>query len=134
MNFAIRVHAGYLHAELLDRETAAEMREFLLAVHAACIEHECSKVLLDIRRSRPIFKAEDYGLSGYANEIVGRRCQIALLADDRELHAAHEYIELVARQQSLNVKSFRDYTSAILWLQSVAALEANRDPAARHRD
>jgi hypothetical protein len=125
MNFRIRARPGFVHAELQGRETATEMREFLVAVHAACREHACSKVLLDIRRSRVIFKAEDYGLSGYVNDIVTPACQIALVADNRELHAAHEYIEIVARQQKMNVRSFRDQSTAVLWLQSIVTVDAD---------
>ncbi len=129
MNFHIKSRPGYVHAELLGRETGAEMREFLLAVHTACRENACSKVLLDIRRSRAIFKSEDYGLSGYVNDIVTPACQIALVADNRELHAAHEYIELIARQQKMNVKSFRDPSTAVLWLQSIVTVDADDAPA-----
>jgi hypothetical protein len=132
MNFHIQARPGYVHAELQGRETAAEMREFLLAVHTACAQNECSKVLLDIRRSRAIFKAEDYGLSGYVNDIVTPACQIALVADNRELHAAHEYIELIARQQKMNVRSFRDQPTAVLWLQSIVTRdeEVRENPTA----
>ena len=52
MQFTIDPRPGYLHAALRDRETADEMRAFLMAVHAACGEHECSKMVMVIRRSR----------------------------------------------------------------------------------
>jgi hypothetical protein len=130
MNFHIKARPGFVHAELQGRETATEMREFLLAVHTACRQNDCAKVLLDIRRSRTIFKAEDYGLSGYVNDMVTPACQIALVADNRELHAAHEYIELIARQQKMNVRSFRDQSTAVLWLQSIVTVDADTAPAA----
>jgi hypothetical protein len=44
-------------------------------------------------------------------------CRIALLGDSSELHHAHEYVELVARQQHLNVKAFR---AAAEWLEAVS--------------
>jgi hypothetical protein len=116
MRFAIEPRAGYLRATLWERETAEEMREFLLAVHAACREHASSKVVMVIRRSRPAFKPEDYGLNGYAGELVSARCQIALVAVSAELHTAHGYIELVARQQNINARAFRDEPAALRWL------------------
>lgn len=116
MRFAIEPRVGYLRATLWERETAEEMREFLLAVHAACREHASPKVVMVIRRSRPAFKPEDYGLNGYAAELVGARCQIALVADSAELHTAHGYIELVARQQNINARAFRDEAAALRWM------------------
>ena len=116
MRFAIEPRAGYLRATLWERETAEEMREFLLAVHAACQQHASSKVIMVIRRSRPAFKPEDYGLNGYAASLVSAQCQIALVADSAELHTAHGYIELVARQQNINARAFRDEAAALRWM------------------
>jgi hypothetical protein len=121
MRFAIEPRAGYLRATLWERETAEEMREFLLAVHAACREHASSKVVMVIRRSRPAFKPEDYGLNGYAADLVSAQCQIALVADSAELHSAHGYIELVARQQNINARAFRSESAAIGWLRGAHA-------------
>ena len=122
MKFSIASNSGYIHAELRGRETAEDMRRFLHAVKAACTEHGCPRILLSIRASRPVFKAEDYGLSGeargYVSDLVSPACRIALIGDTSELHFAHEYIELVARQQQVNVRSFREQPSAIRWLQA----------------
>ena len=121
MKYSIEARDGYLHAALAGRETADEMREFLHAVHAACGEHRSPKILMAIRRSRPVFKPEDYGLSGYANALVTPACQVALLGDTEELHAAHEYIEMVARQQNINARAFRSESAALGWLRGATA-------------
>ena len=74
MKFSIEPRDGYLHALLSGRDTAEEMREFLRAVHAACRRHEQPRILMEVRRSRAVFKPEDYGLSGerrgYANALA----------------------------------------------------------------
>lgn len=131
MRFTIEPRAGYLRAALWDRETAEEMREFLVAVSAACRQHECCKVVMVIRRSRPAFRPEDYGLGGskggYASELVTSACQVALVSDTEELHAAHEYIELAARQQHINARAFRDEPAALRWLSNAIG------PARRYR-
>ena len=127
MNYSIEPRDGYLYAALSGRETAEEMREFLHAVHAACGEHQCPKILMAIRRSRPVFKAEDYGLSSYANQLVTPACQVALVGDTEELHAAHEHIEMVARQQSINARAFRDVAAALRWMNGATA------PSRRYR-
>lgn len=116
MRFAIEPRAGYLRATVSERETAEEMREFLLAVHAACHQHASSKVVMVISRSRPAFKPEDYGLNSYVGDLVGAACQIALVGDSEELHSAHGYIEMVARQQNINARAFRDEAAALRWM------------------
>jgi hypothetical protein len=121
MNFSIEAREGYLRAVLQGRDTADEMRDFLLAVHAASKKHDLPKIVMSVRQSRAIFKPEDYGLDGnmrgYVNELVTPACQIALVGDTRELHTAHEYIEMVARQQGVNVRAFRDEAAALSWMR-----------------
>jgi len=131
MKYRIEPRGGILHAELQGRETAEDMRDFLHAVKAACQQHACPRILLSIRASRPVFKLEDYGLAGetrgeargYVSDLVSPACRIALIGDTSELHFAHEYIEVVARQQQVNVKSFREPSSAVQWLQAPQAAE-----------
>ncbi len=129
MKYRIELRGDILHAELQGRETAGDMRDFLHAVKAACRQHACPRILISVRASRPVFKLEDYGLAGetrgeargYVSELVSPACRIALLGDTSELQFAHEYIEVVARQQQVNVKSFREPASAVLWLQEAQA-------------
>jgi hypothetical protein len=123
VQFSVESRQGYVYAALEGRDTAAQMREFLLAVHAASKQHDCAKIVISIRRSRAIFKPEDYGLNGYVNELVTPACQIALVGDNQELNSANEYIELVARQQGLNVRAFRDEAAAVRWVAGPAARE-----------
>ena len=131
MRFAIEPREGYLHASLSGRDTADEMREFLLAVHAACQQHGTPKILMSVRQSRAVFKAEDYGLAGnmrgYVNELVTPACQIALVGDNEDVNSAHEYIEVVARQQGVNVRAFRDEAAALRWMNGAAG------PSRRYR-
>jgi hypothetical protein len=120
MRFVIEPRGDHLYAALQGRQTGDEMHEFLVAVHAACGAHKCPKILMSIRASRPVFKPEDYGISTYVNELVTPRCQVALVGDTRELNAAHEYIEVCARQQNMNVRAFGDEAAAIRWLRDSA--------------
>lgn len=127
MKFSIEARTGYLHALCSGRESADDMRTFLLAVHQACRRHGVPRVLMSIRASRVIFRPEDYGLSGYANTLAGDACRVALVADTPELHSAHEYIEIVARQQGLDVRAFRDEPPATRWLRGMP------EPSRRYR-
>ena len=124
MKFSIEARDGYLHAVVHGRESAEHMREFLYAVHAACAQHATPKILISVRQSRAVFRAEDYGLDGnkrgYAAELAGPSCQIALVGDTDELNQAHEYIEMLARQQGFNVRAFRDPHAGLRWLRGDA--------------
>ena len=49
MRFQIDLRGDHLLASLQGRETAEQMREFLIAVHAACGQHRCPRILMSIR-------------------------------------------------------------------------------------
>lgn len=127
MRFSLEPRAGYLLALVSGRDTAEEMRTLLRAVQQACRQHDCPRVLLSIRASRAVFRPEDYGLSGYANQLATPACRIALVGDTPELNAAHEYIEVVARQQGLDVRAFADEPAAARWLAGAP------EPARRYK-
>lgn len=127
MKFSLEEREGYLLARLSGRDSADEMREFLRAVHQACRRHGCSRILMSISRSRAVFKPEDYGISGYAERMVTPACQIAVLGDTPDINAAHEYIEVVARQRNINVRAFRSEAAALRWLQGAP------EPARRYK-
>jgi hypothetical protein len=117
MRYRIELRGDHLLASLQHRETSEQMREFLIAVHAACGQHRCPRILMSISASRPVFKPEEYGLASYVRELVTDRCQVALVGDTRELNAAHEYIEVCARQQNMKLRAFRDEAAALRWLR-----------------
>lgn len=127
MRFSVEPRAGYLLALVSGRDTAEDTRALLRAVRQACREYDCPRVLMSIRASRVAFRPEDYGLSGYANRLATPACRIALVGDTPELNAAHEYIEVVARQQGLGVRAFRDDAAAARWLAAAP------EPARRYK-
>ena len=118
MRFSIEPSEGYLYAVVYGRDTTEQMREFLLAVQAACAQHAMPKILISVRQSRAVFKPEEYGLAedGYVRGLLTPACQIAVLGDTHEVNAANEYIEMVARQRGVNVRAFRDERAALRWL------------------
>src|ERR1051326_4685841 len=131
VRFSIEPRQGYLLAEVAGRETAQEMRQFAHALRDACRSHGFPRILVLVRQSRAILKPEDYGFDGatrgYIQELLSPDCQVALLGDSQELNAAHEYIEVVARQQNVNARAFRDSAAAVRWLT------ATPQPGRRYR-
>jgi hypothetical protein len=117
MHFTIepQLH-GILRAELSRRETAEEMHEFIKALNAEIRKSACSRTLIYVRHSRPLFSAEQYaGLTRLATDSAIR---VALVADADELRASHHYVELLTRRQGANVRGFNDETSALEWLKN----------------
>ncbi|HET7199113.1 MAG TPA: hypothetical protein VFI86_10620 [Burkholderiales bacterium] len=117
MRYTIEVREGYLRGEMVERETAAETREFGEAVHKAMLEKGLPLVLVVVRASRPIFRVEEYQLSqllGRLGAIPGAR--LALVSDSRELAGAHEYVQLIASHRGMALRAFATEKAALDWL------------------
>src|SRR5713226_178557 len=116
MTYRITIEQNFFRAELVDRETVEETKDFLRAVARHSTRH--SSVLIQVRSSKPIFQVEHHGLIDSFREIARSPThQIALLADALDLQASHEYIELIARQHGLNVRSFASEAEALEWFK-----------------
>ena len=115
--FLITPQGNVLRAELVDRQTAAQTREFLEALADAALTHQATRVLINVRTSRPIFKIEEYGASTYLKEIAARpTLKVALVSGHADVRSAHEYVVLLARQQGANLRSFASEAAALAWL------------------
>ena len=124
MRFTTRLMPGYLRAEMTGRETAEETTQFIAAVAEEARKHSVALVLVSVRRSRPIFTVEKYRMSEHLKLLAANPgVRVALLADSEELRASHEYIEVLARQQGANVRSFREETTALDWLKAAQSQE-----------
>ena len=118
MVFTITAESNYLRAEMTDRKTVEETQAFLRAVVRENAKHRKPFVLLLIRLSKPVFQVGAHGLIEHIEEIsVTPGCRIAVVGDTRDLQISHEYIELLAQQRNLKVRSFRNETAALQWLK-----------------
>ena len=138
--YRITAEPGYLRAELFDRETVEETQAFLRAVVRENAKHRRACVLILVRLSKPIFQVVPHKLIEYIEELAGTSAnQIALVGDTRDLNMSHEYIELLARQRNLNVRSFRGELAALQWLKDQLKAEdlrvrrERRDPQDRRQ-
>jgi hypothetical protein len=122
MRYSIVAIKHYLRAELLDRETVEETTEFLAALVAAARKHGSSRVLICVHSSRPIFRIQQYHASIYLRELSERPAfKVALVAHRSDVRGAHQYVELLARQQGANLRSFDEESAAITWLRADVA-------------
>jgi hypothetical protein len=118
MHFTFENSAQCLRATLYGRNTVEETVQFIEALAAAAREHSAKCILICVRSSRPIFKVEQYKISGFFKQLAANNVRVALLADSDEVRAAHQYIEVLAAQQGAAVRAFREESRALAWLQS----------------
>jgi hypothetical protein len=118
MNYRISTENGFLRADLLERETADETRTFLQTVVLATISQRCSRVLVHVRLSKPLFTVERHGVLRSLNRIaLDPTHKIALLGDTVELGISHDYVALLGRQQGICLRSFQSEAEAVDWLK-----------------
>src|SRR3979490_1779911 len=118
MRHRITLDRGVLRAELFARETVEETKPFVGELVGRGSDTRCPCILISVRSSKPIFQLERHGLIEYFHKLaVMSSRRIALLGDSRDLQLSHEYVELIARQHGLNVRSFSDETAAYQWFR-----------------
>src|SRR6266436_9439444 len=118
MGYRITLDRGVLRAELFGRETVEETKAFFQAIVSASRDSPAPHILISVRSSKPIFQFERHGLIEYLRKLAATSSRrIALLGDSAELRLSHEYVELIARQHGLNVRSFLDETAAYRWFE-----------------
>lgn len=114
----IAFEGNVIRAELFDRKTAEETRTFLESVLRAAEAHACTRVLIRVSASKPLFKVDQYGIGEYLRLLgENRSYRVALLSDTEETHMSHQYVELLARQHHAAVRSFRNEQAALEWLR-----------------
>ena len=131
MGYRVALDRGVLRAELFGRETVEETKTFFQAVLRASRETRCPRILISIRSSKPVFQLERHGLIEYFRELADTSRRIALLGDSRDLRLSHEYVELIAGQHGLNVRSFLDEAAAHRWFEDPRRERERRRPLER---
>ncbi len=118
MVYRIATERDYLRADLFNRETTEEAREFFDAVADSATRHHRSRILISVHSSTPMFTVERSGfLTRFTNVGVDPSPKIALIADDQESNYSHEYFVLLGRLHGINVRHFRDEPSALEWFR-----------------
>lgn len=113
----IQAAPGHLSVEVTGRQTPEENRAGVWAVLAACREHHLSRILVNVRESRAIFRVGQWEISSFFADLASLPgARMALVADTVEVHSSHQYIETLARQRGLEVRAFRGEPAALRWL------------------
>jgi hypothetical protein len=125
MLYKIIIEPDYLRAELFNRETMDETREFLRIVANSAMKHERSRVLISVHSSNPVFTVERSGFLACFKKLSGDPShRIALLGDTEELGISHQYVELIGRQHGVSIRSFRDEAAALQWFTAEAKVRS----------
>jgi hypothetical protein len=119
MRHSIHIGPTYVKAEMAERRTPEETRQFAEAQLAALRQSGLRRLLISVSASRPVFKVQDWDLEAVLEEMAGMEgLKVALIADTAELAMSHQYVELLARQRKLAFRSFREEWPAVNWLLS----------------
>lgn len=117
MKYRIESRAGYIRAEMRERESAEETQQFVDAILAALLSESFHRVLISIRESRAIFKVQDWNLSGALQQVMRLSdLKVAFVSDSAAVALSQDYIALLARQRGLAFQAFRFEDEAIAWL------------------
>jgi hypothetical protein len=117
VKYTIELLSGYLKAEMVERETAAETADFVQAIVSALRSQAVFKLLISIRNSRPVFKVEEWKLSEALDQVMSiPGLKVAFAADTRELAMSQDYIALLGRQRGLQFEAFGSEQAALAWL------------------
>jgi hypothetical protein len=117
VHYTIELLPGYIKAEMVERDTAAETADFVRAIVAGMRAHEVYRILISIRKSRPVFKVEQWKLSETLDLLMSEpRVQVAFVADTPELKMSQDYIALLGRQRGLEFETFATEQAAVAWL------------------
>src|SRR5690349_11085423 len=91
MRYQFSVVQDCLRAELIGRESVAETQEFIRAIGEEAQKWKLARIIVSVRRSRPIFKVEQYRISEHFKALgANPALRVALVGDSEALRAAHE--------------------------------------------
>ncbi|MBV8031582.1 MAG: hypothetical protein JO035_08745 [Betaproteobacteria bacterium] len=118
MKFTIEVVGDVLRAEVSERETADEARQFFEAIMAEREKTGALSILIMVRDSRPLYKVEDYQLSHWIERVKAiPGLRVAGVAHERDLKSAQDYVTLLASQRDAPMRNFPSEAQAISWLR-----------------
>jgi hypothetical protein len=125
VNYRMADMGGYLRADLLQRETAAESAQFLEILKEAALKHPSRRVLICVHSPRAIFKVEKYGASAFLQDLAAEPAgRVALVAKHFEVRLTQQYLEVLARLKKARLRSFANETAAVRWLSESREGEA----------
>ena len=117
MQITFEARPGYLRVIVRRRESVEEVGAAISAVVEQARKHALRKLLIISEESTPIFRVQQFDLSGWLDRFLEDRVEkLALVSDTAEVFASHQYIELLAGQRGVPIRAFREEKPALEWL------------------
>jgi len=111
----------YLRADLIQRQSPAELEKFLKRLQSEALEHPSSRVLLCSHVARATYNIDKYHGTQFIDMLARRpSLKVALVATHREVQLVQQYIEVLARLKKASLRSFPDEAAALAWLLTPA--------------
>jgi hypothetical protein len=134
MKYRITLEAGYLSAELFERETAGESSEFLVAVSQESLRRRCPLILVCVRSSSiPVSILGSQEVLACFNTFRSDLShKIAVVGDTLDLGMTHDHIQALAGLHGINIRSFPTESVALHWLKDQRKASDRRHEQRRH--
>jgi len=121
INYTIRPEGDLLRAHVWGRERDDPPSHVCKAILEESRKHGLKRILVELNQKWPLSGVSQYILVEKLPALgLTYEHRIALVHHTPGLHEANGMIDLVARNRSINVRTFRDVRSAIEWLRSPA--------------
>ena len=112
----------YLRADLIHRQSSAELEKFLRELKEAAFSHPSSRVLVVAHVARATYKIDKFHGTQFLDLLAARpSMRVALVATHREVQLVQQYVETLARLKKANLRGFTDEAAALAWLLTPAS-------------
>lgn len=113
-------HPGYVQATAVGERSAENVRRFLEDAYQACVERDCSSLLLELRLSGSTLDTTSIFNVISQRAADGAKLRRIAYVDPLTRNVADaRFAETVAVNRGVNVRLFPDVTTAAQWLSAV---------------
>jgi hypothetical protein len=117
MKYAINAAPDFLRVEVSGRDTDQPPSHMCTAVYEATVKHDCLRVLIELDQKIPLSPSSQYQLVEALPGIgFTPRHSLALVHRTPIAQMASKFIDKVAANQGLEVRTFPDVAEAEAWL------------------
>ena len=114
---SVEEHPGYLHATAAGKRTPQNVRRFLEEAYRACVEKDCSSLLLELRLAGPSLDSTSIFNVISQRAADGAKLRRIAYVDPLTSNASDaRFAETVAINRGVNVRLFPDVAAAARWL------------------
>jgi len=111
---------SHLYVRLTGEPKLESMKQQLEKMLKSCIQHHCSKILVNATQLDGLLSVLDrYQLGAFLDKMWDRDVRIAMVVPAEEL-IEHKFFETVVRNRGVLIETFGNTKDAQKWLESCA--------------